>query len=203
MERTESKNIMLYKVELNRVFINDSGVEDHFPVEYEGEDYFGWHTDIDERLQHFNSIVLTTDMIDVGDGVEKCLFGIEVDRHFYNEFKNDDDFYNMVCDTAGYRFLLLKNEYSTCTDIMDKNKSLVIDKAVESGIISNEIAEQIKEEVEDFYLEKQYTKDVYEFCSEIGKKYFKDLDPNYGEKKENPLLDFLFELVEANEIELY
>lgn len=46
--------------------------------------------------------------------------------------------------------------------------------------------------------------DVYEFCSYISNKYYKGIDPHWGERtKADPYTDLTFALLEINGIELY
>jgi hypothetical protein len=63
----------------------------------------------------------------------------------------------------------------------------------------------IQKEIHDNYLDlKSGLKDVYNFISSISEKYFKPIDPIWGERTdENPYLDMLFGMLEINGIELY
>ena len=46
--------------------------------------------------------------------------------------------------------------------------------------------------------------DVYDFCGYISEKYFKPIDPEWGERTDvNPYVDVLFGMLEINDIELY
>lgn len=49
-------------------------------------------------------------------------------------------------------------------------------------------------------------KDVYQFTSEMSKKYFSKIDPLYGERSvdmEDPYTDIIFAIMEILGIELY
>jgi len=63
----------------------------------------------------------------------------------------------------------------------------------------------IQKEIDDNYLDLlSGIYDVYDFVSYISEKYFKPVDPLYGERTdENPYLDMLFGMLEINGIELY
>jgi len=46
--------------------------------------------------------------------------------------------------------------------------------------------------------------DVYEFCSYISNKYYKEIDPEWGERiNEDPYTDLTFAMLEINGIDLY
>ncbi len=63
----------------------------------------------------------------------------------------------------------------------------------------------IQKEIHDNYLDlKSGILDVYEFIGVISKKYFKPVDPIWGDRTdENPYVDMLFGMLEINGIELY
>lgn len=63
----------------------------------------------------------------------------------------------------------------------------------------------IQKEIDDNYLDLvSGTYDVYDFTSHISIKYFKPVDPIWGERiEENPYLVMLFGMIEINGIELY
>lgn len=63
----------------------------------------------------------------------------------------------------------------------------------------------IQKEIDDNYLDlTSGVKDVYDFTGYISEKYFKPIDPIWGERMdENPYLDTLFGMIEINGIELY
>lgn len=63
----------------------------------------------------------------------------------------------------------------------------------------------IQKEIHDNYLDlKSGIYDVYEFCGYISKKYYKPVDPEWGERIElDPYADLTFALLEINGIELY
>ena len=63
----------------------------------------------------------------------------------------------------------------------------------------------IQKEIHDNYLDlTSGLWDVYNFMSYISEKYFKPVDPLWGERlDENPYADMLFGMLEINGIELY
>ena len=63
----------------------------------------------------------------------------------------------------------------------------------------------IQKEIDENYLDLvSGIYDVYDFMGYISAKYFKPVDPIWGERTdENPYLDMLFGMIEINGIELY
>ena len=63
----------------------------------------------------------------------------------------------------------------------------------------------IQKEIDENYLDLvSGIYDVYDFIGYISVKYFKPVDPIWGERTdENPYLDMLFGMIEINGIELY
>lgn len=63
----------------------------------------------------------------------------------------------------------------------------------------------IQKEIDDNYLDLvSGIKDVYDFIGYVSEKYFKKVDPIWGERtEENPYTDILFAMIEINGIELY
>ena len=63
----------------------------------------------------------------------------------------------------------------------------------------------IQKEIDENYLDLvSGIYDVYDFIGYISEKYFKPVDPIWGERTdENPYLDMLFGMIEINGIELY
>lgn len=63
----------------------------------------------------------------------------------------------------------------------------------------------IQKEIDDNYLDLiTGVLDVYEFMHSISIKYFKPIDPLWGERiDDNPYTDLLFAMLEINGIELY
>jgi hypothetical protein len=65
----------------------------------------------------------------------------------------------------------------------------------------------IQKEIDKNYLDLvSGVYDIYDFCGDISVKYFKPVDPIWGERTvidANPYIDMLFGMIEINGIELY
>ena len=63
----------------------------------------------------------------------------------------------------------------------------------------------IQKEIDDNYSELDSGEyDIYDFCGYISTKYFKDVDPLWGERDdEDPYTDLLFAMIEINGLYLY
>lgn len=118
MKRTKNPRITLFLMNVHRVFIEDSGSENHFPLDnFEG--YFDFSADFDKKLNEFNQFVLKSDDVDVADGLEKILYAVEISRETYKKHKNDDDFYDYVVADCDYDFLEIKSIYKSWNELYD------------------------------------------------------------------------------------
>ena len=121
MKRAENPKITLFLVNIHQVYINDNGAENHFPLDrYNG--YFDFDKDFDKKLNEFNELKITSDDIDVADGVEKVLFAVEIPRDVYNNHHKEDDFYEYVVNACNYDFIEIKSVYKSWNEIFECEK---------------------------------------------------------------------------------
>jgi folate-dependent tRNA-U54 methylase TrmFO/GidA len=127
MKRKDLSTITLFRLVAHSVFINDNKEEEHFPCEI-GIDYFEWSTSLDEKLEEFNSVKFTYDMISEFDydGIELMLLGVVIPKNLYDKIKNCDDFHEIVANYVDYNFIELKVVYKTWQEIMDGEIELEI-----------------------------------------------------------------------------
>jgi hypothetical protein len=119
--RTEIENTTLFKFEVNQVFINDNGSEDHFPLDE--VDYFSWSDNLDGKLKEFNDFKLKSDDVDVADGIEKTLYAVQFPRKEYLKLENTDYLHDAIMEHCNYSMTEIKNDYKSWSDLYDEEEN--------------------------------------------------------------------------------
>lgn len=123
MKRLKNPITTLFLVNIHQVYINDNGNENHFPLDRHSG-YFDFDADFDKKLKEFNELQITSDDVDVADGVEKVLYCVTVPTDFYEKHKKDDEFYDYVVGKCDYDFIEVKSVYKSWNDIYEYEKKL-------------------------------------------------------------------------------